>query len=269
MNTTEKSTPNFLAASSFFGVAQGIAVQFLINPFETVKIIQQSSPTPTPSYRVAINLFKNEPLSAFYRGMQPVLLQTVIKSAWRWPMMTGIPSVLNKFELNPYLEQFATGITISIFDAVISKAHDVKKIRAMTQVKPSFSIWTIHKEEWQGFSTYWGKKSVNWCSFLVAQKFFKERKRAKSGKQDLTPQELMGVGIQTAFVVSLASSPLDYANTVRQIHNLSLRQLLAGNKSKFLTGWPINTTILVIQVMSSVFLLEKLGSHYNKATSKG
>ena len=109
-----------LAWSSLWGIGRGISVHSLIYPLEVIKIRQQCSQGQTMSIRIAMALLRQEGIGAFYKGLTPQLLKTSIKQVWCWPMITGMPSILQRYQIDNLSQQAITGLSIATIDAAIS-----------------------------------------------------------------------------------------------------------------------------------------------------
>ena len=191
-----------------------MSVQCLIHPLEVIKIHQQCSSNADTIYRTALKIYTNEGISAFYKGIVPELISKSIKQAWCWPMITGIPPWLEKeYQLKPLHQQGITGFCIASFDAAVTTPLMRIKITSILKEKKKIPLKDIFKEGWHGFGSHWSKLSANWISFLVTQKYFRDRFQEKSN-QPLSIPELMTIGIQTAFVVSIIA-PFDVANSLQ------------------------------------------------------
>ena len=248
-----------LAWSSFFGVARGVSVHTLIYPLEVVKIRQQCSQTETKCLKIALIVLRQEGIGAFYKGLTPQLFKTSIKQIWCWPMITGLPPVFQSYQIENLGQQVFTGLSIATIDAAISTPLERAKILSAFKGKNNFCLKNMYKEGWQGFSTHWSKLSVNWVTFLVAQKYLRDRSNHCSG-HTLSFPELIKIGMQVALIVSVVSAPFDIANTLKQAKNLTPSYLFSRQGFfKIYRGWPLNALALVIHNIASVSLIEKLG----------
>lgn len=258
MSCKVDSIQSHLLQSSLWGVARGIGVHTLIYPLEVIKIRQQCSSTAENSLRVALRLLQQEGFSAFYRGLSPQLLKTSIKQIWCWPVMTGTPSFLQHYGIRDVPCQILTGVFIAMIDATIATPLERAKILAASSGKTSYSLRSIYKEGWRGYTTFLAKLSVNWTIFLVAQKCLRDRERIHS-EQVLSLRQLAKIGVQVAFIVSLVAAPFDLANTLKQAQNLSPTTLLCkGNLLQLYRGWPLHALSLVIHNVASVIVIENL-----------
>lgn len=258
MTSSTDSTQNHLLRSSFWGFLRGLSVHTLIYPLEVVKIRQQCSTNSENSARIALSLFKGEGFSAFYKGLSPQLLKTSLKQMWCWPMITGTPAFLQPYQLGDLPTQAITGLTIATIDAAISTPLERLKILSAYTGKVSFSLKDVYKQGWQGFATHWGKLSVNWMTFLVAQKYLRDKDSIQP-EQHLSLLQLAGIGIQVAIIVSLTGAPFDIANTLKQAKNLNPFYLFSRNGVyKLYRGWPLNALSLVVHNIASVTVIDRL-----------
>lgn len=264
MSCVNESSKTPIWYSSLCGLGRGLAVQLFIFPFEVVKIRQQCLEHPERCYRVAAHVFKNEGAGAFYKGLKPKLTNICIKQIWAWPMITRVPVFLTEKGVKGLYREALTGFAIATVDAGSSFLMDKNKIQDAHLGKDTFSLKefisakSYSKEKWDGFSTHWGRLSVIWTTFLVSQKYLRDRYR-KSPEETLTHLQLMSIGVQIAVIGSLASAPFDYVNTRKQAHNCPVSDLFKGNAfRKAFRGAPINAFTMTVQGMASVFLIEKL-----------
>lgn len=249
-----------LAYSSLWGAVRGIAVHTLIYPLEVIKIRQQCSQNESKSLRLALTLLRQEGISAFYKGLVPQLLKTSIKQIWCWPMITGMPSVLQRYQIENLRQQVITGLSIATIDAFISTPLERAKILSAFRGTSKFCLKNAYREGWGGLTTHWSKLSVNWVAFLTAQKYLRDQSSGLSG-QSLSFPQLIKIGVQVALIVSLVSAPLDLANTLKQAQNLTPFHLYSlRGIFKLYRGWPLNALALVIHNVASVTLIEKLGN---------
>jgi hypothetical protein len=246
-----------------WGIARGLSVHTLIYPIEVVKIRQQCQSNPEKSTEIARALFQKEGASAFYKGLPAQLIKTSIKQAWVWPVITGIPAYLKRHNIKELPQQILTGLSIATIDAAITTPLERVKIRSASTGKSRFSLDDVYKNGWRGFTIHWAKLSVNWVTFLVAQKHLRDRYR-KTPEQVLSLPQLAGIGAQVAVIVSLVSAPFDIANTLKQAKNLSPTHLLSGNVlRKLYRGWPLNVLALTIHNVASVIVIDKLGQKFS------
>ena len=257
MNSAVDSTTSDLFKSSLWGALRGLCVEVIIYPLEVVKIRQQCSSKSEICFQIARKIFKQEGPSAFYRGLTPQLIKTSLKQMWCWPMITGIPSFLQTYGLGDLQQQILTGLSIATVDAAITTPLERAKILAALVGKSSFTLPNVYREGWQGFYTYWAKRSINMITFLAAQKYLRERDRPPSGHLSLAA--LIKTGIQVALILSLVSAPFDMVNTLKQAQMGSVFHLFTRQGVMNLyRGWPINTFSLVVHNVASVILIEKL-----------
>lgn len=246
--------------SSFWGIGRGISVHSLIYPLEVIKIRQQCSQGESKCVRIAMNVMREEGIGAFYKGLAPQLVRTSIKQFWCWPMVTEMPSVLQRYQVGNLGQQVITGISIATIDAAISTPLERAKILSASRGANKFCFQSAYREGWQGFPTHWCKLSVNWVAFMTAQKHLRDRSSGSS-KDSLSFSQLTKIGVEVALIVSLVSAPFDIANTLKQAQNLTSSQLLSLNRVfKLYRGWPLNALSLIIHNIASVTLIEKLGN---------
>lgn len=259
MNSLMDLKKENLARSSMLGVGMKLSLQTFIYPLEMVKLRLHCSQDESKILRIALAIFRQEGIGAFYIGLAPQLLKTSIKQVWCWPMITGMPSVLKKYQIENLAQQVLTGLSIALIDALISTPLEGAKIRSLSKETRKFCFTDIYKEGWKGFTTNWSKLSVCWVTFLTAQKCLRDRSSALSG-QDLSFSELTKIGVQVALIVSLVSAPFDVANTLKLAQNSNPVHILRSQGIfKFYRGWPLSTLSLIINNIASIILIDKLG----------
>ncbi|HNA62428.1 MAG TPA: hypothetical protein PKW79_05070, partial [Rhabdochlamydiaceae bacterium] len=205
-------------------------------------------------------LLRQEGIGAFYKGLAPQLLKTSIKQVWCWPMITGMPSVLQRYQIGNLGQQAITGLSIATIDAAISTPLERAKILSAFRGTSKFCFQNAYRDGWRGFTTHWSKLSVNWVAFLTAQKYLRDQSSGSS-KASLSFPQLTKIGVEVALIVSLVSAPFDIANTLKQAQNLTPSHLLSRNGVfKLYRGWPLNALSLIIHNIASVTLIEKLGN---------
>lgn len=226
--------------SSLFGIGRECVVQPLLYPLEVVKIREQC--LNKSASKIALEIFREEGAHAFYKGFSSQIRKVLIKPLWRWPMMTEIPKGLRSYELGELSEQAMTGIFIATVDAIGLTPLEKMKTKSALQGK-NVTFREIYKEGWKGAPIYWTKLSVSWVSFLVAQKYLRDQ------KTNPTFAELALIGVEVAIIVSIASAPFDFANTMVQ----------SSQKVSFsYRGLPLTASSLIIHNIASVIFLELL-----------
>jgi len=245
---------NYLT-SSLLGIARGLCVHSLIYPMEVIKVQQQQHFNQEKSYQVFFRLFKEGGFASFYRGILPQLMKTSIKQAWCWPIIVELPAYLRQYNVKPFTQQAATGLAIASIDAIISTPLERAKMLSIVAAKSSFSLRKIYKNGWFGLVTHWAKLTIAWSTFLVSQKYLRE----KYSNQKLTLYQSIIVGIKVAAVVSIASAPFDVANTLKQSQNKNLTFLFSGHPLRNMyRGWPLNALSLIIHNTASIVVINQL-----------
>ena len=255
VNDCTKAT---LVISSVLGGIRGAVVQALLSPLEVVKIRQQCSDVPEKSLTIARKILQEEGWSAFYKGIEAKLANTVIKQFCVWPIIRGGPFFLERHGIKGLRQEVLTGLAIAVIDASLSSPFDKARIISAHTGKNQFSIKSFHKKGWQGFPTQLAKLSVHWVVFLVAQKSLRDRYR-NGRTQKLNFPQLLFIGTQVAVITSLVSAPFDIANTRKQAQNRNPSHLLSGNilRNAF-RGAPISLTSNLVHYIASLILIEHL-----------
>lgn len=251
-------TKKDLAWSIVLGMGRGICVQTFLYPFDVVKIRQQCS-DGLKSTQVARALLREEGVGAFYKGLEPKLLQTIFKQFWCWPMIRGFPPFLEHYHIGNLQQQAITGIAIATADAAFLTPLEKSKIKIATVIKGTakFSFVSSYKGGWPGFKIYWYKLCVTWVAFLTIQKYLRDQ---YSPKEPLALSQLVKVATESAFFVSFISFPFELANTRKQALDLSPTLLLNRKEifKLYSRGWPPYFFCLLIHNIASVALIDKL-----------
>lgn len=272
------------AASVIFGVLRGVGVTFLTYPIEVIKICKQEAAQSQKSYQIAQQLFKEGGLRALYRGFVPQLTKMTIKQTWCWPVMMGLPSYLENsrtVNVRPMTSQLLTGLALAVIDAGLTTPLEKIRIRSITRNLTFHDYMQLKflKKAWKGTGIQCSKLAVNWSTFLISQRYFRDEYRAVTHRTDLNMEEVFGIGLAVALVVSVVSAPLDFANTLCQSKGMSLRQIVKldpkrGGKYQLNTirtlwrGCHLQFAILAVNAIASVYLMEKLAPYfYSKVES--
>ncbi len=235
---------------SLLGALRGMVVHTALYPIEVVKIRQQINPQPEKAYCIAKRMFQEEGLWTFYRGITPQLVKTSCKQAWSWPMIIGIPPYLERLGVPIYGQEVITGVSISLVDTVLTTPFERWKMEAI--VKKGKPL-RIPYRPWQGWKTHCSKLILGWCTFLVAQRYFRDSQRNK--QEPLSLSQMVVIGFKVAVVVGIISAPYDFLTT------RALSQVIERNSLRSLfRGMPLNTLKLSVHNIASVALIEKLSN---------
>lgn len=232
--------------TSVLGMVRGTLVQLLIHPLQNIKTCLQASSAETTSSQIIRKILEQKGIFGFYSGLKPKLIDTNIKQFWVWPFLQAAPRFLEQKKVTPLSAQIVTGVSIATIDACLSTPFEGAKIRLILAEKSPFSLF-------KGFKANWTRLTVQWTTFLAAQRYFRNQYK-KTEQDSLTYPQLIMAGIKTACVVSVASAPFDTANTLvhisQSIFNRPLRHLYRG--------WPYSALALLIHNIASVTLLDHL-----------
>lgn len=240
--------------SSLWGVGRGVFVHTLIFPLEVTKNRLQRRPDST-SIKIAQTVLRQEGIGAFYQGLQAKLIGASIKQIWIWPTITTLPTFLKQYNINDRSQQLFTGLTIATIDAAIGTPF--KKSETRSSVNGKFE-YQLNLRAWEGFSAHWRYLSVSWSTCLISQQYLRALYQQQQ-QEPLTLPQLATIGTGVAVFVSLATAPLDLANTIKQADDLSLKHFLSKNAWHGLyCGWPLKALSLTIQNIATVTLIDKL-----------
>ncbi len=236
-------------SSSVLGLARNLFVDTFLYPFEVVKIHQQKLGNQERGHDIAWRLFKKNGCGVFYHGFGQEISKTCLK-ALSWPIVVGMPSFLERWDLGPLTQQAVTGLTIGTASAVVSIPLEQRRIVSIAKENKTYSIF-------QGFAPHWAKLTVAWVVFLTAQKDLRSRYLAYAGQEKLTVGQLAAVGTGAALLVSLTSAPFDLASTRKMGHNVKLTFFNEAPRT-LLRGLPLSAFIRVVNSVASVILIDCL-----------
>ena len=236
-------------ASSAWGLARNFAVDTILYPFEVIKIHQQKPGNQEKSHHTAVRLFKENGYSGFYDGFRQEVGKTFLK-AFSWPLVIGMPSLLERWSLGPLTQQAVTGLLIGTASTVVSTPLEQRRIGSIAKENKAYSIF-------QGIVPHWAKLTTSWMVFLVAQKDLRSRYLAHTGQEKLTVRQLAAVGTGVALFVSIAAAPFDVASTRKMGHNQKM-VFLKEAPSTLLRGLPLSAFIRVVNSVASVILIDWL-----------
>jgi|JI9StandDraft_1071089.scaffolds.fasta_scaffold03480_11 hypothetical protein len=234
---------------SVLGIARGVAVTFATHPIDTVRYHLQTSPEKLRCLDVIKTIWQRSGFRGFYGGVTPHLGKTVLKQAWLWPMIAGVPARIEKHGIERPYKEVLTGVAIAFVDAAITTPFEKAKITGAAQGKKI--SWQSIKKGWTGASTNFARLSVTMPTFLVTQAYAQSYYSKESSS--LTFSELAKIGIITATVVSIISAPFDAANTRKQTETKSIKLFARPYR-----GFPCYFATLVIQNIASAWLIDDL-----------
>jgi hypothetical protein len=222
-----------LVQSSLWGLARGAFVHSIVFPLDVVKVRYQTEVLPSVPK-----------ITELYRGYLVQLIKISVKQAWSWPMITQMPNYLKKQGLPVYTRELVTGLSIASLDALFTTPLEKLKVQQITAQTTSY----FFKEGWKGCFYHWKKLSVGWPTFLISQKYFREKSETKS------MSSMALIGAKVALVVSLMQAPFDLQSS-RAL--LGKEVAFCGWISSF-RGWPFSALSLMIHNIFSVMLIETL-----------
>ncbi|MBS0585823.1 MAG: hypothetical protein JSR76_05945 [Verrucomicrobia bacterium] len=234
---------------SALGIARGVVVTVFTHPIDTVRYHLQTSPEKLQCRDVIKTIWQRSSFRGFYGGLTPHLGKTVLKQAWLWPMIAGVPARLEKHGIESPYKEVLTGIAIAFVDAAITTPFEKAKITGAAQGQKI--SWQSLRKGWTGTTTNFARLSVTMSTFLVTQERLRRHYSQKS--HSLAFSELAKIGVITAIVVSIVSAPFDAANTRKQTDTKSIKLFTRPYR-----GFPCYFTTLVIQNMASAWLIDYL-----------
>jgi hypothetical protein len=196
----------------------------------------------------------------------------LIREWWRWPTIAYLPGKLEKdFSLYPWQAQVISGLCISTIDTGLVTPFERWKIRAITGTLPpkqdSFykNLSRIVDGGWNGFAPFWYRTSIGWVFFSTSQRYLRDKYKIITQKKDLNILDLAVIGTALGTFMSITMAPLDYANTVSQSRDVSMKSIFrTAIKMKKMQvikllwrGLPLQFVISSIQCFTSVALIEE------------
>ena len=246
---------NYLLATSL-GILRGVVVTTLIHPLHVIKTRQQTSSSSLWAHRIAQKILKEEGRGALYLGLNEHLAQNFIQQIWRWPLMMGMPTLIEKrMGINSsFLQQSLTGIAIASTDALFTQFLESEKILKMTKKAKENDLAHF----WRAMGVNWGRLSFTWTIFLYSQQTYRDAYRKRCNRDQLSVLELALIGTGVALTVGISGAALDHINSsVQSRSSISWRALMRGG--------PLYTTILVVHNAASVTLIDKLSPLFKKS----
>jgi hypothetical protein len=247
----EKSDSHILLKASVLGMLRSAVVQTMISPLKVIEMHQQSYMNQERSYQVAYRLYKAGGVRVFFDGLSAEFIKIPLRSMC-WPMIVGIPSILNRYKIGILKKQLITGVSIATLDTFVTAP--LQKVRFLSVLKTGekLSLRSLYKGGW----SYWSLLSVQWSTFLMAQQYLKDRIH-KGSHAKLTKLQLLEVACPTAVTVSVFAAVFKTACTLiqGQGRNLDLSYLLSR---KGFRGWPMSVLSLLIHNIASVALIDLL-----------
>ena len=234
---------------SFWELTRSFVVDTCMYPLEVIKVHQQKPGSHEKSHHIAWRLFNQNGYGVFYHGFRQEAGKILLKT-FAWPIVVEMPRFLERWVVDPLMQQALTGVTIGTASAVISAPLESKRIDSIVKEKKSFS-------KYQGFVTHWKKLTAGWTVFLVAQKYLRSTYLTYTGQEKLTAVQLGAVGTSVALLVSLTSAPFDVANTQKMGHNVRLTLTKEAPRLLF-RGFPLSAFIRVASSIASVVLIDYL-----------
>lgn len=231
---------------SVYGIGRGIIATTLTLPLEVIKTRQQIAKKPQNCVTIAKEIYHRGGMRDFYRGFSPQLTKITLRQIWVWPIISS------DLGLPPYISEGSKGILIASIETAVATPFERIKILLMTHKRKTFSL----KSAWKGSFEHGLKLTANWTLFLISQRFLRERALKK--QSELSLRDLLYISFQTTILVSTLSAPFDIANTIKQVHNIGIFQLLKISKKQLFVGMPISFAARLIQCGTSVPLIHYL-----------
>ncbi len=263
MNGNQYGFLESLPLSGLIGVSRNLCVQSLLYPFDVIKTRQHSDFTRIKSWQIAMNIFHSEGYRAFYRGLHAQMLRTSVQPLWSWPMMTEGPTLLKRYDLNPFLIQGLIGCSIATVGTALLTPLERAKINLILSSNKKNPNRVLFPPEfirsgWKGAFPHWLRLTASWSTFLIAQKYFRDECKKRSGGDKLTLGEAAEVALKIAIPVTLITAPFDRVNTLVQSNNSQLYTLFIENViRKLYRGWPLLLLSSAIHNTATIYLLDR------------
>ena len=263
---------NPLLADSVWGSVRGLAVVSATYPLDVIKTRQQVNPQAIPVSRVARTIFDQEGVPGFFRGFSPHCVRSIMRQAWSWPMLMGLPGYLQRSDkthvVGPYMAQGLAGVSIAAVDTVVTTPLEKARItyiasrQAYRETLHYQSLNQFIRRGWSGAGTQFLRGAVAWSTFLSAQQYFRDQLRRSRQKEELNLAELCAVGATVALTVGVSVAPFDFRNTLSQSSmHLPYKLGIRG----YYRGMPVNALGLVIHNVASVILIDYLSQSRKNA----
>lgn len=274
----------YLIASSW-GAARGLAGLPIEHPFDVVKTRCQATGGQISPLEVTKELW-NQGMRNFYSGAVPNGIRVVIKQAYRWPMMLGLPHQYNQhlpkslIQRYPTLPKGLTGLTIAVFEVGLITPLERLKVHCMTHLEKDKKVYDFFlknrgklvREMTRGLNATFARQISSWVSFLVADEKLKQWEKLRTRTNELSFSSLMGVSVIVGTLNTAVNMPWDALKTqmtkVNYISNegvfKSLKHMhtLYGIKGLY-AGWQVRLLQYIVQSTLTVTLLDKLENSWN------
>jgi hypothetical protein len=197
------------------GMIRMLPVQIFVHPFDALKTQQQLGSGNERYRAIALRLFREGGVSAFYRGFWPQLGKVAGQQVIVWTGIGGMEGLIRPYTQNPYLKDLATSVSISTVTLILNPFQNVKVwLMEKRKIKGSFVV----KEGCRGLASNWLRSTTHWTSSLIGYRYFREKK----GVGPLTIPQIADIAFRVALLVAAVTTPFDNGNVVRISHNKSL-----------------------------------------------
>lgn len=187
-------------------------------PFDNVKTILQADPGAT--YRTILTKMYREGTGAFYKGTLPFLVQRIIKTGSRTPVMIISDKVTESMADSPFKKTVVNSFITTLFDTVVINPTELVKVRKMTEQK-QVSLFKMvagiaPREFTRGFWWTFAKTYLAWMNFFLMRDLSLAVNKQITGETRLSPIALVASGVATTATKLVFTTPADVIKTQLQ-----------------------------------------------------
>lgn len=269
-------TSIYLAFAALIGMMRGAASLIIEHPLDVIKTYWQAYPSKVGVISVAKEIRDLKGWGGFYSGAVPNIIRVMLKQAYRYPLMIGLPVLFGQLTNSITLISISTGLSIALLEVGIITPLERLKVWLMTYQIPSGGIKTFLKAFHHSavYTLYKGLKItalrqiVSWVTFLVIHdQLMVWVKAYNGGAVNLSLLLLFGVSLIEGAINTAVVQPLDCIKTNQQKAQINDRDDITYRIKEIYTaygvgglyvGWAVRMIQYMINSAFTVAVLESL-----------
>ncbi|CAI2373072.1 unnamed protein product [Moneuplotes crassus] len=288
--------------SSLIGMGGTLAVYPILHPLDVLKANWQTNPHLKHELAVGRMIKNTKGIAGFYSGILTNCTKQVCKSAYRYPLISGLPRFYSRlFDLDldkhKYKLKMMTSLSVTSVEASIITPFERLQVFIMTSqnTKSNYSDFlktikgNVRKELFKGFTPYFARQIVAWTSLLLSDAFFKSkvRKYWQIPKDEMiTGYKLLLCTFSVTCTTILVAMPFDNIKTYIQKNmkeiraegkhtkadtgKIGIKKAISriynkGGVLGFFVGWRLKMSTYFITTSLAVTVIEWLDNLHNKA----
>jgi solute carrier family 25 (mitochondrial citrate transporter), member 1 len=270
----------YLMFAGLVGALRGAASLIVEHPLDVIKTYWQAYPSRRSMLVVAKEVRDLKGWRGFYSGVIPNVMRVMLKQAYRYPLMIGLPVVFGTFTPSVIYISIATGLSIALLEVWVITPLERFKICLMTYQKSSGGINAFFKSLrrdvihslYKGLKITAIRQVASWVTFLVVHdQLMVWVKIYNGGLLSLSLIMLLGVSLIEGSINTLVVQPLDCIKTNQQkIHSIKhdsimyrVNELYTNyGVAGFYVGWKVRMIQYMINSAFTVVVLENLKSTF-------